>query len=258
MLNESPSTRVEAADNALVAVVHDVRFFGAEASSDATLTLCVNDRMMVSARTTQLRAVDRLRGVVKGGTPFESPVELLAHLLRDQADVLTEIVREATKQVDRIEDTQLNVTSRSRSALGLIRRRLVRLQRLLAPEPAALFRLLNRPPAWLRDTDVADLRRSAEELSAAVADSGAVIERVRILQDELSAQLDEATGRTLYILTILTAIVAPFEFISQTFGMGVGGVPLRDNPHGFTIVMAMILVVIGLGAALVRTLLRRS
>ena len=31
---------------------------------------------------------------------------------------------------------------------------LVRLQRLLAPEPAALFRLLNRPPSWIADADV--------------------------------------------------------------------------------------------------------
>src|SRR5262249_31187399 len=144
-----------------------------------------------------------------------------------------------------------------RAMLGMIRRRLVRFQRLLAPEPAALFRLLNRPPAWLRDADVADLRRSAEELSAAVADSGAVIERVRILQDELSAQLDEATNRMLYILTTLTAIVAPFEFISQLFGMGVGGMPFHDNPHGFLIVFLIIVGVIGLGAALVRGLMRR-
>src|SRR5262249_6404646 len=143
-----------------------------------------------------------------------------------------------------------------RSALGVMRRRLVRLQRLLAPEPAALFRLLNRPPAWLRDSDIAELRRSAEELSTAGADSSAVIERLPVLQDELSAKLDEATKRTLYILTILTAIVAPFEFISQLFGMSVGGVPFRDNPYGFLIVFLVIVAVIGLGAALVRRLLR--
>src|SRR5262249_56158072 len=83
-----------------------------------------------------------------------------------------------------------------RSALGVMRRRLVRLQRLLAPEPAALFRLLNRPPAWLRDSDIAELRRSAEELSTAVADSSAVIERIRILQDELSANLPHPTHPT--------------------------------------------------------------
>jgi Mg2+ and Co2+ transporter CorA len=57
---------------------------------------------------------------------------------------------------------------------------------------------------------------------------------------------------------VLTAIVAPFEFISQLFGMGVGGVPLHDNPYGFWVVVAMILITIGLGAVLVRRFLGRS
>ena len=258
-VGENPSTRVEAVGDALVAVMRDMPFFGPEAGSDASMMLCVDTRLMVSARTRQLRSVDRLRAAVRAGSVFNSPVELLAHLLRDQADVLMDIVREAARHVDEIEDAVLDSSSsKGRALLGTIRRRLVRLQRLLAPEPAALFRLLNRPPQWLREAEVTDLRRSAEELSAAVADSSAVLERVRILQDELSVTLDEATNRTLYILTILTAIVAPFEFISQLFGMGVGGLPFRDSPYGFLIVLSIILAVIGLGAVLVRGFLRRS
>src|SRR5262245_23601565 len=124
-LREHPSTRVETVGNALVAVVHDVQFFGADTGTHATVTLSVDERMMVSARTTQLRAIDRLRSAVKAGAIFESPVELLAHLLRDQADVLVEIARDATKQVDAIEDGLLRgIMSRSRAQLGLIRRRL--------------------------------------------------------------------------------------------------------------------------------------
>jgi len=258
-IQENPSTRVEAVDEALIATIRDVPFFGPEGGQDASVAIYVDSRLMVSARTRQLRSVERLRAAVKAGASLDTPAELLAHLLRDQADVLMENVREAAKRVDDIEDRLLDSSySKGRSTLGQVRRRLVRLQRQLAPEPAALFRLLNRPPHWLRESDTLDLRRSAEELAAAVADSNAVVERIRILQDELSAQLDEATNRTLYILTVLTAIFAPFEFISQLFGMGVGGVPFHDNPHGFAIVVVIILGVIGLGAALVRGLLRRS
>lgn len=258
-LRENPSTRVEVADETLIAVVHDVQFFGAEAASAGTVTLCIDRRMMVSARTTQLRAVDRLRGAVRSGAEFPSPVGLLAHLLRDQADVLMEIVREAAARVDSVEDMQLTFASRqSRATLGLIRRRLVRLQRLLAPEPAALFRLLNRPPPLMTEDDVEDLRRSAEELSAAVADSGAVVERVRILQDELSAQLSEATNRTLYVLTVVTALATPFSFISGLFGMNVGGIPFAKSTQGFLIVFLLIVAVVALGVVLVRGLMPRG
>ena len=81
--------------------------------------------------------------------PLEPGAELLVHmlayLLRDQAHVLVDIVRDATRGVDAVED-RISHQRTSRPQRGKIRRVLVRMQRLLAPEPAALFRLLNKPP----------------------------------------------------------------------------------------------------------------
>ena len=167
LLQGSPTTRLEVVGDDLLAVVNDVQFFGVDPSAVSRVFLFVSQGVMVSARTTQVRAIDRLRTSIKDGEEFRSTVDLLAHLLRDQADVLVDIVRDATRQVDQAEDRILDAdTSTNRPRLGALRRVLVRLQRLLAPEPAALFRLLNHPPAWLDADDVSGLRGSAEELSA--------------------------------------------------------------------------------------------
>ena len=232
-LHDTSSTRLEVVDDALMGVLNDVQFFAVEASSASTVTLHVAERLMVSARTTPLRAIDCLRASVKAGETFASPAELLAHLLRDQADVLVEIVRDATKQVDGIEDRIISHQRTSRPKLGVLRRMLVRLQRLLAPEPAALFRLLNRPPPWLTESDLGELRQSAEELSAAVADSVALVERVRLLQEELTALLNERTNQTLFILTVVTVLALPLTIIPGFFGMNVGGVPFSASSGGF-------------------------
>ena len=251
LIGPSSSTRVEVADTALLAVLNDVVFSGPEASTASTMTLFVDARMMVSARTTALKSVDRLRAAVKAGEHFRSPCELLAHLLRDQADVLVQIVRDATRQVDVIEDAvMLRPAPRHRPKLGTLRRVLVRLQRLLAPEPAALFRLLNRPPAWVTADDATDLRQSAEELSAAVADSAALVERVRLLQEELSAHLNEQTNRTLFVLTVATVLTLPMVIIPGLFGMNVGGVPFKDHPAGFWVVLVLVVALVGLGVAI--------
>jgi zinc transporter len=249
-LHERSSTRVEVIDGTLIAVINDVQFFGADASSTATVALCVTERLIVSARTTQLRAMDRLRASVKRGETFRSPAELLAHLLRDQADVLVEIVRDATAQVDAVEDRIIGNQSTSRPKLGALRRVLVRLQRLLAPEPAALFRLLNRSPAWLREADVADLQQSAEELAAAVSDSAALVERIRLLQEELIALINEQTNRTLFILTVVTVLALPLTIIPGMFGMNVRGIPFSEHDAGFWLVLLVVVAVVGLGAAL--------
>lgn len=149
----SRSTRIEHVDSALLAVVNDVVFnFSSMVSSDiSTLWVCARSRLLVSARLQPLHSVDKLRSSVKAGERFRSPLELLVHLLRDQGEVLTQIVRKTSLSVDHIEDQLLSSRlSTNRAELGAARRVLVRLQRLLALEPGSLLRLLNRPPQWLQ------------------------------------------------------------------------------------------------------------
>jgi zinc transporter len=195
------STRLELEGDALIASVHDVLLNTSfDSANISTVTIWMEPRLVVSARLRPLRSVDRLRASVKAGQPLRSSAELLAQLLREQAQVLVDIVRQSTSRVDSVEDRLLaNRVSVSRSELSAQRRSLVRLQRLLAPEPAALFRLLNRPPEWLSEADVRDLQQAAEEFSAAVADSGALTERLKLLQEELTATVEEQTNHTLFI-----------------------------------------------------------
>jgi zinc transporter len=233
------STRLEVEGDALVAVLHDVLFNTSfDSANVATVTLHMEPHLVISARLRPLRAVDQLRLAVRAGQPLRSTPELLAHLLRDQAEVMADIVRKTTARLDFIEDTMLaNRISASRTELSALRRSLVRLQRLLAPEPAALFRLLNRPLPWLSEEDVQDLRQAAEEFSTAVADSGVLVERLKLMQEELSATVEEHTNRTLFILTLVTVLALPINVVTGLFGMNVGGVPLSQHGQGFTIVV---------------------
>jgi zinc transporter len=239
------STRIERAEQSLVAVINDVRFdFSFEASDIATLWIHVDRRLIVTARRESLRSVDRLRTAVKRGETMRSPVELLEHLLRDQADVLVGIVRQTTSKIDDLEDELLaGRLDHKRIRLGRLRRLLVRLQRLLAPEPAALFRLLQFPPEWMTGEDSQMLRQSTEEFSVALRDMGALQERIKLLQEEIAAQVGEQNNRSLFVLTVVTVLALPINIMAGLFGMNVGGVPLSDHAHGFWIVVGIVVLV---------------
>jgi zinc transporter len=241
------STRLEMEDEALVAVIHDVLFDAVfESSSVSTLTLCMKERLVVTARLRPLRSVDRLRTEVRQGHNLRSSAELLAHLLLDQAEVLVDIVHRTTARVDAIEDSLLaGRVAVTRGELGALRRTLVRLQRLLAPEPPALFRFLNRPPGWLSSHDVEDLRQAAEEFSATVADSGALTERLKLLQEELAASVGEQLNRSVFILTLVTVLALPINMIAGLLGMNVGGIPFAQHSQGFLIVVSCLAIVTG-------------
>jgi zinc transporter len=76
-----------------VAVIHDVLFdFAFDPAGVSTVSLCVEPSYRISARLRPLRSVDRLRASVKVGQTFRSSADLLGHLLRDQAEVLVNIV----------------------------------------------------------------------------------------------------------------------------------------------------------------------
>jgi zinc transporter len=100
----------------------------------------------------------------------------------------------------------------SRSELGSLRRMLVRLQRLLAPEPAAFFRLLSRPPEWITEEELQNLQQAAEKFSTAISDTAALVERVKQLQEELAAFVNEQTNRTLFVLTLVTVLALTDQF----------------------------------------------
>src|SRR6266480_4303533 len=181
--------------------------------------------------------------LVQAGQVFRSPIELLSHLLRDQASVLFEIVRRSTKRMDPMEDRLLaKRISVSRSELGSLRRMLVRLQRVLAPEPAAFFRLLNRPPAWMTEEELQNLQQAAERFSTAISETSALVERVKQLQEELAALVNEQTNRTLFVLTIVTVLALPINLVAGLFGMNVGGIPLAQHRYGFFLILSPLLV----------------
>src|SRR5574338_393484 len=127
------ATHLEQDADSLVARIHDVLFDFTFDAPVATTSLCVKARLLVSAHARPWRSIEQLRSAVQAGHLFRSPIEILARLLRDQANVLVDIVRRSKKRVSPMEEQLLaRRISVTRNELASLRRMLVRLQRLLA------------------------------------------------------------------------------------------------------------------------------
>jgi zinc transporter len=254
----SRSTRIERDGDALFAVINDVTFdFSFDAGDVATLWVWVTETMVVTARLHPLRSVDRLRTAIKNGETLESSVALLDHLLNDQADELQQISRKTAERLDDVEDAMLaGHHDRHSAQLAGLRRLMVRLQRLLAPEPSAMTRTLSRPPRWVAERDVALLLRTNDEFALVLRDIGVLQERVKLLQDESATRVAEENNRSLFILTMVTVLALPINLIAGLMGMNVGGVPFADQRHGFWMTLGLIALLTGAVAWLVTWRLR--
>jgi zinc transporter len=97
------------------------------------------------------------------------------------------------------------------------------------------------PPDWIREDDLDDLRQSTEEFNVAIRDMAALQERIKLLQEEIAGRVAEANNRSLFVLTIVTVLALPINIIAGLLGMNVGGIPLADHPHGFWVIVAIII-----------------
>lgn len=259
-LHQGPSsTKIDRAGQQLLAVINDVRYdFKLDPAAISTLWLVADQRLVVTGRRTQLSSIDRLRRAVKRKDPFEFSTDLLTHLLQDQADVLAGIVRQVTQQVDGVEDAIVSGgLNAHRAQLGQLRRVMVRLARLLAPEPAALFRLLQNPPGWIQAEHIQRLRESTEAFSVALGDMSSLQERIRLLQEEMAAQIAEANNHSVFILTMVSVLALPINLTAGLMGMNVGGIPWAEHANGFWIVLALVLSITGLAAWAIRQTWRK-
>lgn len=246
----SRSTRLENTPQALVAVVNDVAYeFAFDVSEIATLWIQVQPRLLITARTHPLRAIDRLRQSVRQGQTLASTVAMLAELMQDQGRVLEHVVREATDRVDAIEDSLLlGRLAHRRSDLSKLRRVLVRLERLLAPEPGALSRLMRHPPPWISAQDLEELRQTSDEMALVMNDLSGLKERIKLLQEEIAALSSEQSNRSLFALTAVTVLALPINLMAGLMGMNVGGIPFAEDPRGFWFVAGGVLSATGAAA----------
>lgn len=238
----SPRTRLAQQNNALLAVLNDVTFSREERSAqNATLWIWCQSHLIVSARFRAVEMIERMHQRLPA-LAFRESEEVLLWLLGEQEAQLEQVVRRTSQAVDSIEERLLSPAIKAnRSELGRLRRMLLRIQRLLAPEPAALFRLLHRPPAWLKREPLNDLRAFTEEFSVVLNDLASLMERIRLLQEEIAARLMEQSNRTLFLLTVITVLALPINIVAGFFGMNVGGIPLANNPHGFLLLVLLVL-----------------
>lgn len=250
----SPSARIERESSGLFAVINDVTYdFSFDAQDVGTLWMSVREDLVISVRKQPLKSVDRLRHAVNQGARMATPVQLLDHLLEDQADELQKILRRSSDRLDQIEDVLLDgQAQRFAAELNGLRRLMIRLQRLLTPEPSALSRVLGRAPSWMTSLDLQQLTRAHEEFNLVLRDVAALQDRIKLIQDETAARVAEDNNRSLFTLTMATVMVLPINLISGLMGMNVGGIPFADHPGGFWVMVSLVVLLTGCIAWLLR------
>jgi zinc transporter len=189
-------------------------------------------------------AVNDLRERLETRRGPKGPGEFL-HQMVDRMNVrMGPIIDDLDDRVAALEDQVLTgQSSQLRSALGDIRREAIALRRHLAPQRDVVARLPQEPVSWLEPEHRAYLRELADRTLRHVEDLDSARERAAVTQDELSSRMSEQMNRTMYLLTVVAAVLLPPSLITGLFGINVGGIPGVESDTSFMIVVLGIAVI---------------
>ncbi len=237
-------------------VVADLACPGAKPAPAGRLHFVMSPRSLVSGRRGPAESPEATRTAVEGGDTVASPTVLLETLVGHVVSAMATTGQRLSDALDGIEDHILDGRPRDdRRRLGPVRRNAVRLHRQIAGL-AAVFHRLEADGATddVHGPAVAAAARLAQRLDALDHDMTLQAERARLLQEEVSERIAEATNRQLYVLSVLSALFLPPTFVTGLFGMNVKGLPLGDDPHGFLAVCGLGLASAVLAFAVIRVL----
>jgi zinc transporter len=234
--------RIELVDGGLLLVMSDFTYEDASDPSEVAALWCfVGRNALITARMHPLRSVDDLRLQMRSGATASTGMDLIAQLFDLRTARLRQLANSMTERLDDIEDEILagNIKEQ-REQLGRTRRLCARLRRQFVPERADLNKFL-RPAAALEETEREALRSSADALGFAIEEVAELYERAKLLQEELASRLAENTGRNLYVLSLLTAVLLPMTLVTGIFGMNVADLPGMHAPGSFWRVMFVVI-----------------
>ncbi len=232
--------RVEATDGGLLLVISDFTYEDESDPSEVAPLWCYAGRhLLITARLHALKSSDELRQRMRTGITATSGIDLAMQLLDIRTARIKQLASDMTRRLDDIEDEILAGNIRQqREQLGRSRRLCARRRREFAPERADLGLVLHRHAQAIAETDRGVLESSVENLAFGIEEIAEIYERAKLLQEELASRLAENTGRNLYVLSLLTAVLLPMTLITGVYGMNVAHLP--GSSH-FGLVLLLIL-----------------
>jgi len=241
--DQHPQLRLEG--EFISAVVSDIELdFEQPTDRLGRVMVVLGPRLLISGRRAPLHGLQAARALIERGVPIRGPIGLLEAIVASATDSMGKVASRLVEDVDAIEDRLLDERiGDERLRLGPIRRTAVRLHRQLLGILGMLRRVEQDGSLAAFPADFAQAHsRLTQRIEALDHEVVALVERARLVHDEIDAMLMAETNRSLHTLTILTTLFLPPTVLAGFFGMNLKAMPFADDAMGFwwAVLMSML------------------
>lgn len=244
LLEEDVRPRVLPVGDALLINMRGINFNEGEAPDDmVSIRMWIEPSRIITSRHRRIRAVSDVRETLDSGRGPLRPGDFLLRVADLITDRMGPTIAGLEDQVDALE-TEVLTAGRAelRGKLSALRSMAISLRRYLAPQRDVMTRLASEAASWLDAADKIRLREVADRTMRYVEDLDAARERALVTQDELNSRVNEQMNKTMYVLTVVAAILLPASLITGLFGINVGGMPGIEAAWAFYGVIGLMVV----------------
>ena len=217
------------------------------------LAFWLDGTVLLTARRHPLEGVEAMRDAVLAGLAPASPAEALVRLAEAHQEAAEARLMALGADLDDMEDAVLaEHASLNRLALGPLRRELSRHHREFASLRSALQRAIAGRAGVAGGPLHAHLPQLLQDAEDFDRDAAALLDRARLLYEEVGARISETTNRSLSTLTVISTLLLPPTFVAGAFGMNVDGLPWAHDRDGFLLVLLLCLLLVGVSYVVLR------
>ena len=248
LVAEDTRPRCSEIDDGLLVILRGVNLNpGAEAEDMVAIRMWIDGVRIVSTRHRTLKSIQDVREQIAARQGPRGPAEFLVEIADRLTTRMGPIIDDIEETLDTLQDELSHAADDHISTrLSPVRRKAAQLRRYLAPQREVITRLQAEQRDWIEDIHRAHLHESADRVIRYVEDLDLVRERASVLQDEMMNRLSVQMNKTMYLLSIVGAVVLPLALVADLLGMSVGGIPGAGNGGAFWIIVVLLgLVAVG-------------
>ncbi len=248
LTDENPKPRCLLADQGMLIVMRGVNLNPKSDPEDmVALRIWIQKGLILTLRHRRVMAVQSLHKKLEMGEGPRNTHEWLTQLINSVLKLTRDVVEQVDEQVDELEELLL-VDRNTKSCpidIADVRRSIIRLRRHLAPQRDLFIQLQKELPSWLPAEFQKSLKEFVNISARLLEDLESARDRAAITHEAWNHQATERMNRTIYLLSIVTAIFLPLGLITGLLGVNIGGMPGTENQYAFWDLCG-VLVLIGL------------
>lgn len=217
---------------------------GQEKEDMVSLHIWIENDRIITMRDQRVKGIDELKNIIINKKKNTTTKHIFLEILDKLTDITASYIDELYDNVDEIDEILIeSFTKGLRYRISRLRKKTIELRRFIMPQKTLLDQLYKEN--LFTNGEKSHLKNILEHNHKITEDLTALRERANVSQEEFTAKITDKMTKTMYVLTILSTIFLPLNFIASLLGVNVSGIPGANNPNAFFVV-CVIVVFIGI------------